>query len=1084
MLRGAMLLVIWASVTTTCALAIDPMPEHFQPERIPISLPDLTARNDTTWFGGDDGHGVAYEGGIWDWDTIVGDPLQGWTATVSGENPDTYFYHVTRDSFLAHADPCIPMAESNAGMLWCGIHEDDAIARDFESGMGYQNAMCQRAFSPEVAIAPAMDEIDLSFLYFHHSEPDYDFTHVRLLCFDSGGEFIAEHAVSDLTGALGEPLNLAFFDPTGPEVPAGVLPGETETIQLAFQMQSDGGWSDEDGFWDSPCGPLGLDDIALTVGSGSQFYDFEDSAQDWSFMKCLGLGPFMSVIPEEVWSQWLDELGIYCGCNLSGNALGFVDFEGGGTPPGLAPGHKEMGISGPVPRDTEGENVVAEWDAFTYLPASGGGHYRPGYQYYPYTTGINPDPHWSPRMGINVWFSAPTPGCGHNQFNLSTLDGLAGEPLPGDWDSVRICYEVYCSCDAFGTPPTVCTQEGFSNGSPLLDNLRVGLCDAPDAPPIGWMDGGHLADGFGQHFPTYLEPSDRGQANASLNLSMTNPFENDWLADTTTVWGPVVTLEEERWLAEFCFRIARKGARQDMVPAYQEWKARLSGDPEVGFISVLMDSCQTGPNAWKHKFCTYVHEDDPMFDLAHPDQSERNEILPDDAFVPGTRIEYYARAFWYNGGTPNGDYFELGRAEVPEEFELLPTMQVSPGEEFAVQWPSVLYIDADNRGAEQRIRPLLDELGLVFDQYDYHDASSNFCGALQRTYGLAAYNPGGYGNNGCTLEQLLGYRLILLNTGTANAGCMHDEDFTLFADWLATTACGLNEMRRAIIFDGDNVADVILGPSGAGADFLSQQLGVVHEASSYRTYNQDVADCVYLEPVTGGAFVPQYPGISLYGNGCWLENDYDVLGVQFGVAGALGNLRYYSYEQTGQADYVEFAQVVRENQAGQNWRSIVNGFSLHHLSQRGCAGEDCANDSACVVRGGLDLLTPALAWLEDPTRPFEPWRYGCQDLGIEEEENHLRGQVSHLYACRPNPFSAYANLRFRIARATHVELYVCDVGGRRIRTLVNDRITPGEQTATWDGLDDRGSKVGSGVYWTQMKTRDGYASSRRMLLVQ
>ena len=54
---------------------------------------------DTVFFGGDDGNGVAFEGGVWDFDTIVSDPLQGFTSRDKTANPGDYFARVTANDF-------------------------------------------------------------------------------------------------------------------------------------------------------------------------------------------------------------------------------------------------------------------------------------------------------------------------------------------------------------------------------------------------------------------------------------------------------------------------------------------------------------------------------------------------------------------------------------------------------------------------------------------------------------------------------------------------------------------------------------------------------------------------------------------------------------------------------------------------------------------------------------------------------------------------------------------------------------------------------------------------------------------------
>ena len=44
-------------------------------------------------------------------------------------------------------------------------------------------------------------------------------------------------------------------------------------------------------------------------------------------------------------------------------------------------------------------------------------------------------------------------------------------------------------------------------------------------------------------------------------------------------------------------------------------------------------------------------------------------------------------------------------------------------------------------------------------------------------------------------------------------------------------------------------------------------------------------------------------------------------------------------------------------------------------------------------------------------------------------------------------------------------IHVLDVAGRRIRSISNETLAAGRHTVTWDGADDFGTKVGSGVYF-------------------
>lgn len=57
-----------------------------------------------------------------------------------------------------------------------------------------------------------------------------------------------------------------------------------------------------------------------------------------------------------------------------------------------------------------------------------------------------------------------------------------------------------------------------------------------------------------------------------------------------------------------------------------------------------------------------------------------------------------------------------------------------------------------------------------------------------------------------------------------------------------------------------------------------------------------------------------------------------------------------------------------------------------------------------------------------------------------------------------------ATFRFGIERATLASLTLYDVSGRAVRVLVREELTPGEYARSWDGRNDLGTRVASGVY--------------------
>lgn len=64
----------------------------------------------------------------------------------------------------------------------------------------------------------------------------------------------------------------------------------------------------------------------------------------------------------------------------------------------------------------------------------------------------------------------------------------------------------------------------------------------------------------------------------------------------------------------------------------------------------------------------------------------------------------------------------------------------------------------------------------------------------------------------------------------------------------------------------------------------------------------------------------------------------------------------------------------------------------------------------------------------------------------------------------PNPFRTTTDITFRAPARGNVKLEIYDINGRMVKSLVNDVVSAGEHTVTWDGLDEGGRPVASGTY--------------------
>jgi hypothetical protein len=91
--------------------------------------------------------------------------------------------------------------------------------------------------------------------------------------------------------------------------------------------------------------------------------------------------------------------------------------------------------------------------------------------------------------------------------------------------------------------------------------------------------------------------------------------------------------------------------------------------------------------------------------------------------------------------------------------------------------------------------------------------------------------------------------------------------------------------------------------------------------------------------------------------------------------------------------------------------------------------------------------------------------------------------MTHLNANYPNPFNPTTTISFGLATEGDVSIEIFNIRGQRVKTLVNDHFNAGMHRAVWNGDDNNGRNVSSGIYFYRMKT-DNFTETKRMLLMK
>jgi hypothetical protein len=84
----------------------------------------------------------------------------------------------------------------------------------------------------------------------------------------------------------------------------------------------------------------------------------------------------------------------------------------------------------------------------------------------------------------------------------------------------------------------------------------------------------------------------------------------------------------------------------------------------------------------------------------------------------------------------------------------------------------------------------------------------------------------------------------------------------------------------------------------------------------------------------------------------------------------------------------------------------------------------------------------------------------------------------------PNPFNPSTTISFSVSQRGSVMLEIYDLTGRHVRTLLSGDVAAGQHNVQWDGREEGGSSVGSGVYFYQLRVGSTPGSTRKMMLIR
>lgn len=243
-----------------------------------------------------------------------------------------------------------------------------------------------------------------------------------------------------------------------------------------------------------------------------------------------------------------------------------------------------------------------------------------------------------------------------------------------------------------------------------------------------------------------------------------------------------------------------------------------------------------------------------------------------------------------------------------------------------------------------------------------------------------------------------------------------------------------------------------------------------------------------------------------YGKGYVVRVYEDILDFTWNISGELGSQysrqipQDFSYEEEpdyesviidsidGGSNIVEIGVFENEVCVG---AAVVDGFPLQILAYTDAVnrgGELSFQFSYGGNRGyqaaeGYTVLNTNTGLFESRTVRLGELEHNIFRLFADEEQGTVPEiNKTILHSNYPNPFNPTTQISFSTSQEGKVNLSVYNIKGQLVKTLINTRIVSGSHIVNWNGQDNIGKRVSSGVYFYKLKTNEKEISKKMLLL--
>jgi hypothetical protein len=135
------------------------------------------------------------------------------------------------------------------------------------------------------------------------------------------------------------------------------------------------------------------------------------------------------------------------------------------------------------------------------------------------------------------------------------------------------------------------------------------------------------------------------------------------------------------------------------------------------------------------------------------------------------------------------------------------------------------------------------------------------------------------------------------------------------------------------------------------------------------------------------------------------------------------------------------------------------------------------------ISGGEDSVY--VVWSDNTPSNYDIYFYSFPSHSTGISENNQNFQSSFMvFQNSPNPFNSSTCIRYVLPQDGCLELVIYNLQGQLVRRLANGKQSAGIHTVNWNGRNESGRKLSSGIYFYQLKTLSGVKGTKKMLLLK